>query len=107
MNRLVGFETINGKKVFNLVTEPDIPQQKIVVMSHGFLGTSIGPARTFVDFEQLLLEAGFSVLRFDQPGGGNSEGDYIDSSFTTWVDTTTYFAKKYLELGYRVTLLGN
>jgi esterase/lipase len=75
-------------------------------MSHGFRGTSIGPARTFVDFEKVLLQEGFSVLRFDQPCGGNSEGEYIDSSFKEWIHTTAYFAHKYLDLGYQVALLG-
>ncbi len=100
------FEIINNKKVFQIFTEPDVSQKKIVIMSHGFRGSSIGPARTFVNFEKLLLNNGFSVLRFDQPNCGNSEGEFIDSSFKEWVDTTTYFAKKYLSLGYKVCLLG-
>lgn len=75
-------------------------------MSHGFRGTSVGPARQFVDFEQLLNKEGFCVLRFDQPNSGNSGGDFVDSSFTEWVQTIVYFAKKYIELGYSVSLLG-
>jgi esterase/lipase len=102
----VSFEIINNKKVFQIFTEPDVSQKKIVIMSHGFRGSSIGPARTFVNFEKLLLEKGYSVLRFDQPNCGNSEGDFINSSFKEWVYTTTYFAKKYLDMGYKVCLLG-
>jgi len=102
----VGFEKINGKDVFNIFTETRKKTNKLIVMSHGFRGTSIGPARSFVDFETELLKEGFSVLRFDQPNGGNSEGKYIDSSFSGWVNTTTYFAKKYLAKDYRVALLG-
>lgn len=100
------FENINSKKVFQILTEPDVPQKKIIIMSHGFRSTSIGPARTFVNFEKLLLNKGFSVLRFDQPNSGNSEGEFINSSFKEWVDTTTYFAKKYLDMDYKVCLLG-
>jgi hypothetical protein len=106
MNSQVSFETIKGKKVFQVITEPETFEKKIVIMSHGFRGSSIGPARTFVDFENLLIKNGFSSLRFDQPCGGNSEGNYIDSSFKEWIDTTSYFAKKYLNLGYKVALLG-
>lgn len=106
MNRQVSFETINGEKIFQIITEPDICEKKIVIMSHGFRGSSIGPARSFVDFEHLLIANGFSVLRFDQPRGGNSEGEYINSSFNEWIEATTYFAKKYLNLGYQVSLLG-
>jgi len=106
MNSNVSFEIINGKKIFHIITEPDKTEKKIVIMSHGFRGNSIGPSRTFVDFENLLIKNGFSTLRFDQPCGGNSEGHYLDSSFNEWVETTTYFAKKYLDLGYKVALLG-
>ncbi len=106
MNSQVSFETINDKKIFQILTEPETSEKKIVIMSHGFRGSSIGPARTFVDFESLLIKNGFSTLRFDQPCGGNSEGNYIDSSFNEWIDTTAYFAKKYLDLGYKVALLG-
>lgn len=106
MNQQISFEMINGGKVFNIRTEPDSPKNKIVIMSHGFRGTSIGPERTFVDFEQLFLKEGFSSLRFDQPCSGNSDGDFINSSFNEWVNTTTYFAKKYVDKGYRVILLG-
>ena len=106
MNSQVSFETIKGKKVFQILTQPNSFEKKIVIMSHGFRGSSIGPARTFVDFENLLIKNGFSTLRFDQPCGGNSEGNYVDSSFSEWVETTAYFAKKYLDLGYKVALLG-
>lgn len=100
------FEAINNKQVFSILTEPEPSQKRIVIMSHGFRGSSIGPARSFVDFEQLLFKDGFSILRFDQPCGGNSEGDYLDSSFNEWIQTTSYFADKYLDLGYQVILLG-
>ncbi|EKD94317.1 MAG: hypothetical protein ACD_26C00120G0001 [uncultured bacterium] len=106
MKPTVCFEIINNKKVFQIFTEPKVSQKKIVIMSHGFRGSSIGPARTFVNFEKLLLEKGYSVLRFDQPNCGNSEGDFVESSFKEWADTTTYFAKKYIEKGYKVCLLG-
>jgi len=75
-------------------------------MSHGFRGSSVGPARTFVDFEHLLVANEISVLRFDQPNSGNSSGDYLDSSFNEWVNTISYFSKKYLDAGYRVALFG-
>jgi len=106
MKTNISFEIINGKRIFNIMTEPDVSTKKIIIMSHGFRGASIGPSRTFVDFEKLLLKEGFAILRFDQPCGGNSEGDYIDSSFNEWVNTTTYFVEKYLKQEYQVALLG-
>lgn len=105
-NSTIFFEKINGKRIFQIFSENSKNTKKIVIMSHGFRGSSIGPARAFVDFGEVLLENGYSVLRFDQPNSGNSEGDYLDSSFNQWVETIAYFAKKYLDLGYKVSLLG-
>ena len=102
----VWFEKINGEKIFGILSEPENKLNKMIIMSHGFRGSSIGPARTFGDFARILNENGFSVLRYDQPNSGNSEGDYINSSFKQWVETITYFGKKYLEAGYEVNLLG-
>jgi len=105
-NDKIFFEKINNKNVFCVLSEAEENKKQIVIMSHGFRGSSIGPARTFVDFARILNDNGISTLRFDQPNSGNSEGDYFESSFNEWVDTTTYFAKKYLDLGYKVLLLG-
>lgn len=105
-NEKVYFEEVNGKKVFCDFSEPENSQKKLMIMSHGFRGSSTGPARTFVDFQRLLNREGFSVLRFDQPNSGSSEGDYLETSYIEWVDTIVYFAKKYLDQGFKVGLLG-
>src|SRR5258708_1291278 len=100
------FEKRAGKNIFCSLHQPHKSQNKIVIMSHGFRGTSTGPARTFVDFAQVLMAHGISVLRFDQPNSGNSEGEFLNSSFHEWVDTTAFHAEKYLAQGYQVALLG-
>jgi len=105
-NSTIFFEKINGKRIFQILSEPDINTKKIIIMSHGFRGSSIGPARTFVDFEDILIKNEYSVLRFDQPNSGNSEGNFINLSFNQWVETIVYLAKKYLDLGYKVSLFG-
>lgn len=105
-NEKVYFEEVNGKQIFCDFSEPENPQKKLVIMSHGFRGSSVGPARTFVDFQRILNKEGFSVLRFDQPNSGNSEGDYLETSYGEWVNIIVYFAKKYLDQGYKVALLG-
>lgn len=104
-SRKVFFEEINGKKVFS-VTDLVVESKKLVLMSHGFRSNSCGPARQFVDFATLLNENGISAVRFDQPHSGNSEGSYLQSSFHEWVKTTAYLAKKYIEAGYEVILMG-
>lgn len=102
----VFFENLNNKKIFCYLSEPVNTQKKMIIMIHGFRGTSTGPARQFVDFQKLLNKRGFSVLRIDLPNSGNSDGDYLDVSYDEWVNTVVYFAKKYLDLDYKVALLG-
>lgn len=106
VTKKVNFEEVTGQKIFCHLAEPSTPTKKMIIMSHGFRGSSIGPARQFVDFEQVLTENGYSVLRFDQPNCGNSKGDFLQSSFNEWVETIVYFANKYITLGYQVALLG-
>ncbi len=103
----VFFETINNKKIFCVLSEPENNQKKMVIMNHGFRGSNIGPARTFVDFSRLLAVEGYSVLRFDQANSANSEGNYLESSFKEWVETSKFFALKYFQLGYKIALLGH
>jgi len=105
-NDKVYFESVNGKQIFCTFSESETPARKLVIMSHGFRGSNIGPARQFVDFQRILNKNGYSVLRIDQPNCGNSEGDYLDSSFREWVNTLVYFADKYLKAGFEVNLLG-
>lgn len=107
MHETVDFELINGKKVFVVLFEPDIGSKHLVIMNHGFRGSSVGASRSFVNFSRLLVKHGISVLRFDQPCSGNSEGDFVQSSFDEWVDTTAHLTKKYVNLGYQVALLGH
>ena len=106
MNKKVAFELISDKKIFTILSEPEHSQKKIVIMSHGFRGTSTGPARSFVNFTNILIKHGFSTLRFDQPNCGNSDGEFLHVSFREWVNTITHFANKYIEAGYQVALLG-
>lgn len=100
------FEEINGKQVFCILSQPQVPSKKVVIMSHGFRSNSTGPSRSFVNFKDILVSEGFNVFRFDQPNSGNSEGHFIDSSFSEWVQTIVYFARKYLDEGYEIVLLG-
>jgi pimeloyl-ACP methyl ester carboxylesterase len=106
MSRAVQFEAIDGAEVFVVRTEPDRPTDRIVIMAHGFRGSSVGPARAFVDFERLLLEDGIAVVRFDQPGSGNSPGAFENSSFNRWVRTIEVLARSSLDDGRQVALLG-
>lgn len=78
----------------------------IVIFCHGFRSSSIGPNRLFVVLSRLFAKQGISSFRFDQFGSGNSEGDFLDSSFNDWIATTKSIVSHYLKKGYRVALLG-
>lgn len=75
-------------------------------MAHGFRSSKIGPSRYFVDLARRLADRGVSSFRFDQPGSGDSQGAFQDSSFNTWVDTIEHAVRMRESEGYRVALLG-
>jgi len=106
-NNSIYFKNSLGKNIFCFLHQPDIPHKKIVIMSHGFEGTSTGDSRAFVNFARMLVAHDITVLRFDQPNCGNSDGDFLDVSFDEWINTIAYHAKKYTTQGYQVALLGN
>jgi pimeloyl-ACP methyl ester carboxylesterase len=72
MSTQVFYENIDGYNIFCHVTKSTVPSKKLIIMCHGFRGSSIGPVRTFVDFAKILVNSGYNVLRFDQFGCGNS-----------------------------------
>ena len=47
-----------------------------IVFNHGFTGHRLGPGYLFVRLSRELAEAGFSSLRFDFAGSGESEGSF-------------------------------
>lgn len=97
-------KVINGHRL--AVIELDAGSKNIVIFCHGYRSSSIGPNRLFVDIARTLAKQGISSLRFDQYGSGNSEGDFIDSSFDDWLATTRALAQEYIKKSYRVVLFG-
>lgn len=106
MKNQIFFERLKDKKIFCYFSDAEADKKRLLIMNHGFRGSNIGPSRTFMDFERVLLKTGISVLRFDQPCSGNSDGDFSGLSFNDWIDSIVYFAEKYLETGWRVGLMG-
>lgn len=100
------FERIKNKKIFCCFSKSNINNKKLIIMIHGFRGSSIGPARSFVDFSKILTENGYSVLRIDLPNSGNSDGDFKNVSFNEWVSTIIYLVRKYLKKKYKIVLFG-
>lgn len=104
MTETASIESINSHKIFQVFH--DSGSKKIVIFCHGFRGTNVGPSMSFVGIARMLAKEGISSLRFDQYCSGNSEGDFINSSFKDWVETTKVIAEKYRSLGYEVGLFG-
>lgn len=84
----------------------DAGTKQIVLCCHGFRSSKIGPHRFFVRLAHQLVAHGICVLRFDQYGSGDSEGDFFDSSFAEWVATICEIVARYRLDGYAVALLG-
>lgn len=56
-----------------------------VILCHGFMGNKIGQHRLFVKTARALANQGFSVLRFDYSGCGDSTGDHADISLQSQI----------------------
>ena len=104
MKETIQDQEFNGRRISTAFH--DAGNKKVVIFCHGYRGSNIGPNRFFVRAARQLAERGISSLRFDQFGSGNSEGDFFDSSFADWIETTKTIARYYSEQGYQVALLG-
>lgn len=100
----IGIRTYNNHKIATVTL--DAGSKDIVIFCHGYRSSSIGPHRSFVLVSRQLADVGISSLRFDQFGSGNSEGDFLHSSFNDWIETTSSIVNDYLQKGYRVCLFG-
>ena len=100
------FEEFTNGRVSVVLHRADAQLRHIVVMAHGFKSSKLGPSRYFVELGRSLAASGISTLRFDQPGSGDSEGSFEDSSFLTWIDAIEHFARRYSDNNIAVALLG-
>lgn len=66
-----------GKKMFGVLHKPvGVERGPGVLVCHGFGGNKIGSHRLFVHLAEKLVGLGFTVLRVDLRGSGDSEGDF-------------------------------
>lgn len=71
-------DTIRG-----ILHEPEQPTKTIVIMHHGFTGTSIDAHFMFTRCARRLCEQGLAVLRYDFIGSGNSTGNFAEMTYTS------------------------
>lgn len=103
MAERVGFESTSGPRLAGLVDEPEGEVRGWGVFSHGFTLSKDSPAASRI-CKQLARE-GIGMLRFDNLGLGDSEGDWGDGSFSTKVADTVQAVRFMNDSGREVRLL--
>ena len=103
MAERVWFPSTSGPRLAGLVDEPAVPVRGWGVFSHGFtLGKDSFAASRICKH---LASEGVGMLRFDNLGLGDSEGDWSDGSFSHKVADTVQAARFMSESGREVRLL--
>jgi len=99
----VFFPSTSGPRLGGLIDHPEGPARGWGVFSHGFTLGKDCPAASRI-CKQLAAE-GIGMLRFDNLGLGDSEGDWGDGSFSHKVADTAQAARFMNDSGREVRLL--
>lgn len=91
MGERVSFESTTGQRLAGLVDPPEGPVRGWGVFAHGFTLGKDSPAASRIC--KGLAAEGIGMLRFDNLGLGDSEGDWGDGSFTHKVSDTVRAAE--------------
>lgn len=71
-----------GNQIFGMFHAPvGLENVPAVLMCHGFAGTKVGRFRMYVRLAEALAHAGIASLRIDFRGCGDSEGNFLDTTF--------------------------
>ena len=97
------FASTSGPRLAGLIDHPEGPTRGWGVFSHGFTLGKDCPAASRI-CKQLASE-GIGMLRFDNLGLGDSEGDWGDGSFSHKVADTAQAARFMNDSGREVRLL--
>ena len=103
MAERVWFSSTSGPRLGGLIDHPEGPTRGWGVFSHGFTLGKDSPAASRI-CKQLASE-GIGMLRFDNLGLGDSEGDWGDGSFSHKVADTAQAARFMNDSGREVRLL--
>ncbi|MCX6814338.1 MAG: alpha/beta fold hydrolase [Candidatus Aenigmarchaeota archaeon] len=79
----VSFQNGRGQKLAGILHEAD--SDKVVILLHGFGGDK-DEQGIFVRTAENLNKNGFSALRFDFAGSGESEGEFSEMSFSSGIE---------------------
>ena len=103
MGERVSFRSSAGPLLAGLLDVPEGPVRGWGVFAHGFTLGKDSPAAARIC--RGLAAEGIGMLRFDNLGLGDSEGDWGDGSFTHKVDDTVRAAEFMAQRGTPVALL--
>lgn len=79
----------DNQKIFGVIHRPiNSELSPAIVMCHGLAGNKIGRYRSYVTAATELAKKGFTVLRFDFRGSGDSEGELHEMTVTGAVNDT-------------------
>lgn len=73
-----------NEKIFGIYHKPLLREEKkipAIIICHGFAGQKTGRFRLYVILAEALAKKGIAVLRFDFRGCGDSEGNFIETTF--------------------------
>jgi pimeloyl-ACP methyl ester carboxylesterase len=99
----VWFESARGPRLAGVLDQPEGKFRGWGVFAHGFTLGKDSPAASRI-CKQLARE-GIGMLRFDNLGLGDSEGDWGDGSFSLKVDDTVRAVRFMQKSGHHVRLL--
>lgn len=95
-DELFFFKDSSGNKISAILSSPEKPNKKAVILLHCFTCTKYH--RVIRNVSESLVEKGFTTLRFDFSGNGESEGKIEDSFYTKMIDevkkAVDFFQKK-------------
>lgn len=97
MSEDVRFASVRGQELAGVLDQPDGPARGWGLFIHGFTLGKDSPAAFRIS--RGLAEQGIGMLRYDNLGIGDSEGDYGDGSFTVKVEDTVQAAQLLVERG--------
>ena len=84
------FLDLRGERLFAAFHVPAQPTSRAIVMCHPLGEEKLWAERTFVAFAREASAAGFTVLRFDFRGEGNSDREFHQSDFHSRIEDAEY-----------------
>ena len=106
MEEALTFHDCHGHGIAAIMSTPDKPTARLVVLCHGFLSNK--NSTTNKTLTRLLTEHGFATFRFDFFGQGESQGPFEDLTTTLAVEQATAALDLVKATGYsRIGLVGS